>query len=62
MSHTKAKYWIRRARQGLRDMEQAMETGDRELFADGLLEASAAPEEVRTAFDEGVLAPFKNRD
>lgn len=54
-----AKYWIRRAREGLRDMEESLKTGDRELMDQGLLDASAAPEEVRAAYDQDRLNGFK---
>lgn len=55
MSKKDARYWIRRAREGLRDMEEALRTGDRELFDQGMLDASAAPEEIRAYYDQGLL-------
>lgn len=52
MTKTEAYEWIKRARQGLRDMEAAIAQGDEQLLREGLLEATAAPCEVEAAIDD----------
>jgi len=59
MTKTEARRWVREARQGLRDVEEALRTGDLDLLQEGLLFASASPEEIRAALNEGTLAGFE---
>lgn len=60
MTKTEAKRWVRETRAALRDIEKALDTGDLALLQEGLLWATASPEEIRAALETGTLRGFES--